>query len=119
MKLVLKSILLSILTLFVIQHFGKISGGGDLYDGVSGSPTNGKYIKTLPFEFKNPINGEKYYENYNPQYGINRDRKETYSMKLREFYIPSLIDNLHHVVICAIIYLVVFLFFRSYKLKFS
>ncbi len=98
LTLILKSIVLSILTLFIIQHFGKITGGGDLEDGINGSPTYGQYIRTLPFEFKNPINGAKYYENYNPLYGIDKGRKESYLMKVTDFYIPSLFGNLGHLI---------------------
>jgi len=105
--------------LFLIQHFGKISGGGKLYDGISGSPTNGKYIRTLPFEFENPINGEKYFENYNPHYGINKERKETYLMKLKDFYIPSLFDNWSHLIIGAFLFVGIFAFIGNYKLKLS
>ena len=119
LTLILKSIALSILTLFVIQHFGEISGGGDLYDGITGSPTNGQYIKTLPFEFENPINGEKYYEQYNHLYGIDRDRKETYLMKLKDFYLPSLFGNPIHILIGTILFAGIFAFFGKYKLKLS
>lgn len=119
LALILKSIVLSILTLFIIQHFGKISGGGDLTDGINGSPTYGQYIKTLPFEFENPLNGKKYYEDYNPLYGIEKSREESYLMKLTDFYIPSFFGNLSHLIIGAIFFGVLLAFFGNYKLKLS
>lgn len=183
LTLILKSIALSILTLFIIQHFGKITGSPN-FGEITGSPTNGQYIRTLPslrsrkfdsitsansrsapqpkhtlinvdefwrkikeakveeipilapgsltgitygnarsvlqpLKFENPISGEEYYKQYNHSYGIDRNRKETYLMKLKDFYLPSLFGNPIHILIGTILFAGFFEFFRNYKLKLS
>ncbi len=119
LTLILKSVALSILTLFIIQHFGKISGGGQVTDGSQKNYGLGKYLYTQPFKFENPINGKEYYENYNPSYGISKGRKGTYWLKFKEFYIPSLLSNPLHILVATILFGGVFAFFGNYKLKIS
>jgi hypothetical protein len=134
LTLILKSIALSILTLFIIQHFGNIRGG-DLF----------AYPKSYIFE--NPINNTEYScywsdghppSNYG-QSSINnsangsltglssansptsqdRSKHMPYSMKLKEFYLPSLFGNIIHIIIGAILFAGFFAFFGNYKLKLS
>lgn len=116
LTLILKSIVLSILTLFIIQHFGKISGGGQVTDGSQENYGIGKYLYMQPFKFENPINGQEYFEFRDPTYGIPKDRKGTYWLKLKEFYIPSLFGNPIHILIGTILFAGIFSFFGSYKL---
>lgn len=110
LNLILKPIILSIITLFVVQHFGKIGGG---YEGLSYDQNS--WIVTHN-NFRNPING-KIYTDYENEFGIGKKRKETYLKKLKIFYIPSLFGNLNHLIIVTIIYSCLFAFFGSFKFK--
>ncbi len=134
LTLILKSVVLSILILFIIQHFGKIRGG-DLF----------AYPKSYVFE--NPINNTKYScywsDGYPPSnYGqssmnnlnngsltglssanspTSQDRSKhmPYLMKLKEFYLPSLFGNLIHIIVGTLIFGGILAFFGNYKLKFT
>jgi len=144
LTLILKSIALSILTLFLIQHLGKIRGG-DLF----------AYPKLYVFE--NPINNSEYYcywsDGYPPSnYGrslsnktqeelikegalakgnltgltstnspTSQDRSDymPYLMKLTKFYLPSLLGNISHIIIGTILYAGILAFFGNYRLKLS
>lgn len=144
LTLILKSILFSFLTLFIVQHFGKI-GGGDLF----------AYPKSYIFE--NPINNSEYscywHDGYPPSnYGksfseevreelikdgtlakgnltgltsanspTSQDRSShmAYLMKVQEFYLPSLFGNLSHILIGTMIFCGLLTFFENYKLKIS
>lgn len=132
LTLILKSVGLSILLLFIIQHFGSIRGG-DLF----------AYPKSYIFE--NPINSSEYScywsDGYPPSnYGqsiknnngsltglssanspTSQDRSKhmPYLMKLKKFYLPSLYGNIIHIIIGTILFAGVFAFFGNYKLKIS
>lgn len=134
LTLILKSTVLSILTLFIIQHFGNIRGG-DLF----------AYPKSYIFE--NPINSAEYScywsDGYPPSnYGkssmnnsnngslsglssanspTSQDRSKhmPYMMKLKEFYLPSLFGNIIHIVIGVVLFAGIFAFFGNFKLKLS
>ncbi len=114
-SLILKSIIFSILTLFIVQHFGKISGGGQVTDGSQENYGIGRYLYIQPFKFENPINGQEYYEYRDPTYGIQKGRKETYWLKLKEFYIPSLFYNISHIVVGAFLSMGILTFFKNYR----
>lgn len=95
--LILKSIGLSILTLFIIQHFGEIS--------TDHFATNPKI-----YFFENPINGL-----------VKNSSKRmfeypTYLEKVIQFYIPSTL-NVVHIFFGSLFFGILFAFFGNYKLK--
>jgi len=52
---------------------------------------------------------------------ITKDRSDymPYLMKLTKFYLPSLLGNISHIIIGAILYAGILAFFGNYRLKLS
>jgi uncharacterized membrane protein YagU involved in acid resistance len=92
LKRILFSILLSIITLFIVLHFGKIYGEG------------GKYSY---YHFENPI-GDGLYVFCSG---------EDYLVRVKTFYLPSLFGNWIYIVVLAIIYFLIATFFKKYSIK--
>ena len=100
LTLIIKSIMLSILTLYILQHFGKIST-----DIFASSPKI--YFFDPPFNGHNINTTEKLFEYPN------------YFEKVKYFYLPSIFENKIHLIITILAYVGILAFFGNYKVKLS
>lgn len=115
--LIFKCLILSILSVFIVQHFGKIEGGS-IYLGANESSWCG-------YTFTNPINGKTYcykdnvgsticHDNF---FELKEQAKLSYLSKLKDFYLPALFGSLIHIIVLSILIFIVALFFKKFSIK--
>lgn len=114
-KLAFVSLGLSLITLFILQHFGEIKGHDLL-----------AYPKS--YIFHNPINNKGFtlywHDGYPAKLGkgdylgsvMNRSSHIPYNKRLKEFYLPSLFSNVHHIFLGALSYGLIILFFKKFRI---
>lgn len=116
-RMILKSLFLSILTLFIINNLSQVKIDGSIKKGQGKyNSVSKEYTYTLVYVLKNPINGKKYFKFYEKLNQFDENWDISYIQLLKDFYLPSLFGNLSHIFIGFIIYFGGFLFFKNYKI---